>query len=265
AGHLSNTPHQILVYGALGEGPPTFAHAPTVLGPEGGKLSKRSGARPLRELREEGLHPDAVVNYLSLLGWSSPTGDEVLARDRLVDEVTLDRLNAGDVVYDPTKLRWLSARHIDRMPLEELAAATRPYVEGSRVEPLLGDGYLQALDAVRSRLSAFAEVTAHLPPFLGPDPDQPPQPPTSDEADVLSVVRNALADLEAWDPESIQTALRSAGKAAGVGGRILYVPVRQALTGAEHGPPLGAVIAVQGRARALELLDRGLDRAENRV
>ena len=85
AGHLSNTPHQLLVYRALGEPSPTFAHAPTVLGPEGGKLSKRTGARPLRTLREEGLHPDGVVNYLSLLGWSSPSEDEVLTRARLSD------------------------------------------------------------------------------------------------------------------------------------------------------------------------------------
>ncbi|MFO7893520.1 MAG: glutamate--tRNA ligase [Longimicrobiales bacterium] len=86
-GHLSNTPHQILLYDALGEAAPAFAHAPTVLGPEGGKLSKRSGARPLRALREEGLHPDAVVNYLSLLGWSrartsSPVGLDHPRRER---------------------------------------------------------------------------------------------------------------------------------------------------------------------------------------
>jgi nondiscriminating glutamyl-tRNA synthetase len=84
AGHLSNTPHQLLVYRALGLEPPVFAHAPTVLGDDRTKLSKRSGARPLQALAEEGLHPDAVVNYLSLLGWSSPSGDEVLSRDRLV-------------------------------------------------------------------------------------------------------------------------------------------------------------------------------------
>jgi glutamyl-tRNA synthetase len=256
AGHLSNTPHQILVYRALDREPPVFAHAPTVLGPEGGKLSKRSGARPLRELRQEGLHPDGIVNYLSLLGWSSPSEDEVLTRGRLIDEVTLDRVNAGDVTYDPTKMRWLSGQHIAAMPLDTLVDATRPYVEASPYAALLDRDYPRALDAVRSHLTAFGDVTDHLAPFLGPDPDTPYRP-GPDDAATLAAVRDALADVEPWEAGPIQAALKAAGKAVGVSGRDLYVPVRQALTGEEHGPPLGAVIAVQGREQARRLLDAG--------
>ncbi len=255
AGHLSNTPHQILVYRALGEAPPVFAHAPTVLAPEGGKLSKRAGARPLRELRQQGLHPDGVVNYLSLLGWSSPSEDEVLTRERLIDEVTLDRVNAGDVTFDPTKMRWLSGQHIAAMPLDALVEATRPFVEDSPYAALLDDGYPQALDAVRSHLDAFGDVTNHLAPFLGPDPHAPPYRPAPGETAVIAAVRDALADVAPWEPGAIQSALKAAGKAVGVRGRELYAPVRQALTGEEHGPPLGAVIAVQGRERARRLLD----------
>ncbi len=260
AGHLSNTPHQLLVYEALGATPPRFAHAPTVLSPEGGKLSKRSGAEALRALREEGIHPDGMVNYLSLLGWSSPSQDEVLDRDRLIREVTLDRVNAADVTYDPTKLRWLSGQHIAGMPLEELAAATRPYVETSACRPILDMDYPLALDAVRSHLTAFGDVVEHLAPFLGPDPVAHAFSP--DEAAVLAAVRSAMAALEAWDPEGIKGAIKAAGKTAGARGRDLYVPVRQALTGEEHGPPLDAVMAVQGRERVLSLLDHALQSGE---
>lgn len=261
AGHLSNTPHQLLVYEALGKEPPRFAHAPTVLSPEGGKLSKRSGAEPLRTLREQGLHPDAMVNYLSLLGWSSPSQDEVLSRQRLVQEVTLDRVNAADVTYDATKLRWLSEQHIARMSLPDLVAATRPYVEASPYRPVLDMDYARALDAVRSHLSTFGDVVDQLAPFVGADAGGAPAPDSA-QAVVLTAVRDALTALDSWDPESIQAALKAGGRTASARGKDLYIPVRQALTGEEHGPPLGAVITVQGRERTLNLLDRALARTE---
>lgn len=269
AGHLSNTPHQLLVYEALGASPPAFAHAPTVLGPDRKKLSKRTGARAVADLRREGLHPDAVVNYLSLLGWSSPSGDEVLARERLVEEVTLERVNANDVVFDPEKLRWMSARHIDRMSLETLAAATRPWVEASPYRGLLDGAYLEALDAVRSHLSAFGEVVEQLRPFTGPgspggggqgSAEQTAAGAQTFDADargVLAAVRSALETVDAWEPASLQAALKDGGREAGAKGRDLYVPVRRALTGDEHGPPLTAILRVQGREAVL----RGLEEA----
>jgi nondiscriminating glutamyl-tRNA synthetase len=265
AGHLSNTPHQLLVYRALDHDPPVFAHAPTVLGPDRKKLSKRSGARPLRQLREEGLHPAGVVNYLSLLGWSSPTEDEVLTPERIVTEVTLDRVNAADVVFDPTKMRWLSGRHIEAMSLGDLVEATRPYVETSPCAPLLAGDYRTAVEAVRSHLLAFSEVVDQLKPFLGPDLHAAPGAPTDAEAAVLKAVRTRLSTVGAWDPESIQGALREGGQDAGVRGRGLYAPLREALTGREHGPPLDAVITVQGRDRVLSLLAEALERARSGV
>ena len=263
AGHLSNTPHQLLVYRALEEDPPTFAHAPTVLAPEGGKLSKRSGARPLKELREEGLHPDGVVNYLSLLGWSSPSEDEVLSRDRLVEELTLDRVNAGDVVFDPTKMRWVSAQHIEGMSLDRLVDATTPYVAQSRHAPLLEGDYPTALVAVRSHLAAFSDVVDHLAPFHGPGDPTALDPPTPDQARVLRAVRDQLAELDAWGPEAVQGALKAGGQVAGASGKNLYMPVRHALTGDEHGPPLPAVMAVLGRDEVIGLLDTALQRGED--
>ncbi|MFP4624232.1 MAG: glutamate--tRNA ligase [Gemmatimonadota bacterium] len=255
AGHLSNTPHQLLLYRALARTPPVFAHTPTVLGEDRSKLSKRSGAQALSELREKGFHPDAVVNYLSLLGWSSPSGDEVLVRDRLVREVTLDRMNAGDVVYDPGKMRWLSGKHIETMPLAALRDAVRPYVAASPFAPLLDGPFDAVLTAVRSHLTTFGEITDHLAPFMGPGPGV--EPAFDDDAvRVLRAVRNALAEVVAWEPAPIQAALKTGGEAAEARGAALYVPVRRAVTGAEHGPPLAAILAVQGREQVLRLLDR---------
>jgi nondiscriminating glutamyl-tRNA synthetase len=266
AGHLSNTPHQVLLYAAFGLAPPAFAHVPTVLGPDRRKLSKREGARPLSALRDEGIHPDAVVNYLSLLGWSSPSGDEVLNRGRIVREVTLDRMNAGDVVFDPDKLRWLSGRHIDGMPLDDLMAAVRPYVEGTPAAPLLVGPFADALATIRSHLTAFSDAPAHLAPLLGPEGAEAAERVIAIRQDeearrVLAAARARLSAVEPWDPEVVQGALKGAGEDAGVSGRALYLPVRVALTGEEHGPPLPAVAMVQGRAGVLARLDSALGAA----
>lgn len=257
AGHLSNTPYQLLLYRALGVEPPTFAHTPTVLGEDRSKLSKRSGARPLQALAEEGVHPDAVLNYLSLLGWSSPSEEEVLSRDRLIDEVTLERVNAGDVVFDPEKMRWLSGQHIARMGLDALADAVRPHVTGTAYEPLLDERFPQVLEAVRSHLTAFREITHHLAPFVGPGGD-PETHPTPGSAPVLRAVREELDGLADWTAARITAAIRTAGAAVGAKGKSLYVPVRHAVTGQDHGPPLGAVMAVQGRDAVLGHLDRAI-------
>ena len=268
AGHLSNTPNQILLYRALGLEPPIFAHTPTVLGEDRSKLSKRSGARPLQSLAEEGLHPEAVVNYLSLLGWSSRSEEEVLTRERLIDEVTLDRMNAGDVVFDPEKMRWLSGQHIARMSLEDLGRAVRPHLEGTRFEPLLDDRLPTVLGAVRSHLTAFSEITDHLAPFLGPSgggggssiPGGGSSPVDLGEEDrrVVEAVRDRLKEVETWDEAAIMAAVKKAGAAVGARGRSLYAPLRPALTGEEHGPPLAAIVWVQGREAALRHLDRAL-------
>ncbi len=262
SGHLSNTPHQVLLYRALGLEPPAFAHTPTVLGADRSKLSKRSGARPLEALADEGLHPDAVINYLSLLGWSSPSGEEVLSRERLVDEVTLERMSASDVVFDPEKLSWLSAQHIAQMGEAELTEAVRPYVERSPHSELLDDRFATVLGAVRSHLSAFSEITDHLAPFVGPASE--PRV-TADAVPVLRAVCERLSALDEWSDAAATAALKEAGATVGVRGRELYVPVRQALTGAEHGPPLGTILAVQGRERALGHLDRALSAAADPV
>ncbi|MGH7507428.1 MAG: glutamate--tRNA ligase, partial [Longimicrobiales bacterium] len=164
AAHLSNSPRQILLYEALGEEPPVFAHVPMVLGPDRQKLSKRHGARAVAEYRAEGYHPDALVNYLSLLSWSSPSGEEVLDRDRLIDEISLDRIGVADVVFDPQKLLWLSAQHIARMPLDALVTAVRPHLDPSLPVP---DALLPAaISAIRTHLSTFGEVNEHLASFF---------------------------------------------------------------------------------------------------
>ncbi len=266
-GHLSNTPRQVLLYQALGSAVPVFTHAPTVLGPDRQKLSKRHGAKALTDYRREGYHPDAIVNYLSLLGWSSPSGDEFLVRDRLINEISLERIRPTDVVFDPDKLRWLSAKHIERMSTPALAAAVGAFVDRERY-PLSEDVLPTVVEAVRTHLACFSEINDHLDPFV----------PTLDGEGVvrrdalredpgarrvLRAARARLAALDAWDEAAIEAAVREAGRDVGARGRALFEPLRIALTGREHGPPLAKVASVLGRAAVLELLDAAAGEARD--
>lgn len=259
AGHLSNTPKQALLFDAMGAGRPRFAHLPTVLGPDGAKLSKRRGAPGVGSLRARGYHPDGVVNYVSLLGWSPGDDREVMSRDELGAAMTLDRVGASDTMFDPDKLSWMSAQHIARMPLDELVAALRPHIDAGRF-PLDGPRLAAAVEGIRTRLSTFGEVNEHLPLLL---PDQAALSDGLDElkgetgaAEVLREVRAGLEALDSWTEAEASAAVREAGARAGVKGKALFHPVRMALTGLRSGPDLGKVLIVQGREAVLERLSR---------
>lgn len=259
AGHLSNTPRQQLIYAALGGLPPRFAHLPTVLSPEGGKLSKRSGAAPVSELRERGIPPEAVVNYLSLLGWSHPEEQEILTTSELVATLDLDRVGAADTRYDPEKFAWVSGQHLALWPEEAYLAAARARVDRDRF-PLREEALDVALRAIRSRLRELSEVPGHLAWVVPQEGSQWEELRDRLRSDpearrVVSAVRDALAGLVDWEAAGIKDAIRDAGKAIGARGARLFVPVRMAVTADEHGPELGALLEAAGRSSVLERLE----------
>ena len=259
-GHLSNTPKQALIFDALGKPRPVFAHLPTVLGPDGRKLSKREGAAAVSQLRASGYPADAVLNYLSLLGWSHPEGKEVLAREELVQAVDLDRVGRADTQMDPEKLLWVSSQHLAAEPLDTLAEQVAPLIDGARFPQAL-ERLPQVVEALRTRLSTYGDINEHLPLLfggleataearqaLGAFPDAPR---------VLTTVAAALEALEEWEEGALGAAVRKAGADAGVKGAALFHPVRLALMGSEKGPDLGKLLAALGREEAVPRLLRG--------
>lgn len=264
-GHLSNTPKQALLFDALGAPRPVFAHLPTVLGADGSKLSKRTGAMAVAELREAGYPPDGVLNYLSLLGWSHPDEEEILTRGDLVEAVDLDRIGRSDTQVDPEKLRWICGQHLAREELEELTAHVLPHLEaagraGSLVDPPA------VVAALRSRLSTYGDIGDHLPllfPQEGPELEAVRMELRSD-ADATTTLEAVEARLAAvpsggWEAETAGRAVREAGGDAGARGRDLFHPVRKALFGTEQGPDLGMSLAALGREETLRRLRRTLE------
>ncbi len=253
--HLTNTARQLLLFRALGASVPVFAHHSMVLGAEGGKLSKRHGATSVGDFRELGYLPQALVNYLALLSWSHGE-DEVLAMDRLVADFQLEKLSPSAVVFDQAKLDWLDHEHVmglapevhEALFAERLPAGTPVPAAASLAaafQPSLV-AYGQAPDLAASVLDRpvlTPELAAALPPA----------------AAQLAEVRSLRAEAAEWLPPAaareLLGAYRAWGKQAGIGARDLLMPLRIALTGAEHGPELPFVLAALDRAETLRRLD----------
>ena len=251
SGHLSNTPNQGLLFDVLGAPRPRFAHLPTVLAPDGGKLSKRKGAAAVADLRAEGVLPGAVVNYLSLLGWSHPEEKEILTLQELAASVDLDRVGVSDTRYDAEKFAWVGAQHLARLSPDDFLVGARAAVDRSRF-PLEGEALDIALQAVRTRLSSFGEVNQHLThviPTEGEDWEalRDEVRADADSRKVVEETARVLHDLEPWDAAAIKDAVRQVGADLGVKGAALFIPVRKVFTAAEHGPDLGSLLAAAGR------------------
>ncbi len=253
-GHLSNTPKQALLFDAMGRPRPVFAHLPTVLGPDGRKLSKRAGAAGVADLRARGYPADAVLNYLSLLGWSDPDGREVLTRDELVRAVSLDRVGRADTQMDPDKLAWIAAQHVAAEDGAALARHVAPFLDGGRF-PAAAERLEAVVDALHTRLGTYGAINDQL-PVLYPDDavlDAAHAELASDPAarNVLQEVAEVLAGLDPWEPGALGAAVREAGGAVGARGATLFHPLRRSLIGTEKGPDIGKILAALGRIESL--------------
>ncbi len=258
-GHLANTPRQVMLYEAFELSPPEFLHVPHVLGPDGGPLSKRQGARSLQDYLDAGYHPEALINYLSLLSWSSPSGDEVLPAQRLVEEIDLSRVGTSDVRLDPEKLEWLSGEYIRRMTLQALADRLSDHL-GAELPEEPGERARLAA-AIQERITTFTAARRFLPQLYPPDPMRwdeealenlrAPQVPR-----LLAAAHAALKRVDDWDGAVAVAAIRAAGKEVGIKGRDLFMPIRAAVTGSTQGPELVDVFAIQGKATTLRVIEQ---------
>jgi glutamyl-tRNA synthetase len=263
--HISNTPKQILLYRALGAELPRFAHLPMIHGTDGKKLSKRHGATAVGDYQHLGILPQAMVNFLALLGWS-PGGEfeEVMTLTQLVNAFSEAKLLRKAAVFDPKKLEWMNGQHLSRVPLEELEPRVTPLIvkAGLATEAELAarrEWYLKLIDLLRVRSRLVDDIVHQAEPFfrdeIAYDADavakQWKEPAVV--RPLLEATRETLAALPAtaWDPVTMEESLRALAERKGVGGGKIFQPLRVALTGLGVSPGIFDVMIALGRDRTL--------------
>jgi glutamyl-tRNA synthetase len=270
--HLSNTPKHIPLFQALGGAVPTFGHLPLILGPDKKRLSKRYGATSVEEFRNEGILPQALYNFMALLGWSPGDDREIFTREELIAAFDVSRLNASAAVFDREKLLWMNAQYLAKLAVDDLREQLQP----SLAQIGLGDVDPTRLDATlelhRLRARTLKELAEQVIPYFREtlvydaaasakfikDPDLPSH---------LETLRKRFAELPSFSKDALEAELRSLAEERGVKAGVLIHPTRMALSAATGGPPLFDLIEVMGREKSLEHLDRflGFLKAESAV
>ena len=266
--HLSNTPKQILLARALGFPVPRFGHVPLILGRDGKRLSKRHGATDVAEYRRDML-PEAMVNFLALLGWSPGDDREVMDLDEIIRRFSLKRILRKGSVFDADKLAWLNGRHLSRMDLHRL----EPLVTARLAELQQGaetavqdrrDWYRRLLDMQRARARSVDALARSVLPYL---PGEIPYEPAAvrkhwkrraQVREYLEALRRRFDGCE-WQPEPLERALRGLAAELGAGAGRLIHPLRVALTGQAVSPGIFDVLYYVGRDLSLERIERALE------
>ncbi|MGH7448777.1 MAG: glutamate--tRNA ligase, partial [Longimicrobiales bacterium] len=261
--HISNTPKQIMLYRALGAAVPAFAHVPMILGPDGRRLSKRHGATAVGEYHNQGILPEALFNFLALLGWSPGTDEELFSRDELIRRFSLHGINRKSAIFDPQKLEWMNGRYLAEASSEDLAAVLSAALdEHPARHPMSWWVQLAGLLKVRSR--TVLEMIAQARPFVAdeiPYEDAAVAKHWKDAPAVAARLERLHADLSGlpeWTEPALEEALRQRAEAEGIGAGRLIHPLRVALTGTGASPGIFEVARLLGRDRVLARIERAV-------
>ncbi len=253
--HVNNTPRQINIFRALGYEPPVYAHLPTVLNEQGEKMSKRNGAKPVTQYRDEGYLPDAMVNYLARLGWSHGD-DEIFSREQFVAWFDLDHLGRSAAQFDEAKLRWVNAQHIKSMPDDQLAVPVAQQLKRRGIDPVFEDHVAQICAVFKDRCDTTVALADWAARFY-----RPVQPVAEEVAKhVTDGVRPAIGMLAKmlescpWTKAAIGEAIKEVLRANGLKMPQLAMPVRVLVMGTAQTPSLDAVLELCEREVVLQRL-----------
>ncbi|HET7760095.1 MAG TPA: glutamate--tRNA ligase [Gaiellaceae bacterium] len=247
--HVSNTPKQLRILEALGADLPRHAHVPLLNGPDGRKLSKRHGAITVEAFREDGYIPEAFVNFMALLGWSYDDRTEVMSRDELVERFTLERVGKSPAVFDYDKLSHLNGLYLRALPREEYADRLVAYLRECGYE--WDEGLIRrAAPLVQEKIETLGEFPAFAGFFFARVP-----PDGEVDGQVLPAAAETLAEVEPFEAEPIETALRGLAERLGLKPREAFQPIRLAVTGSKVSPGLFESLELLGRDESLARLE----------
>ena len=271
---IPSAPLHTIIYNALGWEPPIIAHVPDVLSSQGGKkLSKRLGAIPLLEYRDRGYLPQAIVNYMALLGWSYDDKSNVLSREQLIEAFDLDRVGVAPARYDEERLLWFNGYYIRQLSPEDLTERALPFLERSEALGGLPDSVARPIDRAyaarvlkleQERMKTLADAPAMTSFFFTSALSYEPQTLIAKNMDAertlngLRRSREALAELSGWEAAEMEARLRELVAELGLKPVQLFTSLRVAVTGRTVSPPLFETMEVLGRATSMERIDQAI-------
>jgi glutamyl-tRNA synthetase len=262
--HISNTPRQVLLYEAFGKSPPAFCHLPIILAEDGSKLSKRHGAVSISYYRDIGFLPEAVVNYLCLLGWSPPDGSEIFTLSEIIEKFTLNKIGTSPAIFDFKKFKWLNGTYIKKMDSKSIVTFVLPYLdkEGLLKEDKILRNLEGLIDLIKSRVEFLSQIPKEAHPYFDSNFEILPEAETllriAKSKEIFSALLHDIDEID-FEPEVIKCFILSKGKEMGISGKSLFMPIRAALIGTCSGPEVHLIMHVLGRDECKRRFKKALD------
>lgn len=260
--HLMNTPKHLQLFEALGATPPLYAHIPLILNVDGSKMSKRDAGAAVGDYPRQGFLPQAVVNFLALLGWSSKSEEEVFTLFQLVERFSLEAVNRSPARFDAEKCAWLNQQHVMELSAGDFAAAAKPFVEAAGLP--VGEDFEAVASTVKEKVRLLQEVPEAIGFLLHEEFAYETEAldkvrANAQAASLLLSLSEAFAAINDWTVDAAKQAIGDTAKSAGAKPGQLMFPVRVALSGKSGGPDLGDILSLLGRDRCVSRLNRFLE------
>lgn len=262
--HVSNTPKQSLIYKALNFPLPHFGHIPMILGPDRTRLSKRHGATSINEFQAKGYLPEALINFLSLLSWSSESEEEILAIDRLIQEFSFERMSKSPAIFDTEKLNWMNGVYIRQLSIGRLVDLAIPFLQEVDLDGNDKEKLTQVLSLVQDSIECLSQISELVRPFyqgrIQPKDGQAIALYSKESSQKIywAFLRN-LRSYENLDGDTFRSIMKSVQKETGVMGKDLWMPIRVALTGKLHGPDLPKIAEILGKDKCEKFVRNLID------
>ena len=273
--HISNTPKQIVIYKALGFDVPKFAHIPMIMGPDHTRLSKRHGATSVMEYKKMGYIPEAVVNYIAHLGWSSGGEKEIFSKEELIKEFTLDKISKHAAVFNMEKLNWFNSEYLKKMSIDQLTGLLLPhlkeanYITEEELSPEKLEWLKEIVNLMHGRFRNFSQFIEFTDYFFTDKIDIEPKAfqtvlNKDGVTEILTALKEKLLTVEYWDESNLETVVRSVASSLQIkAGKIIH-PTRVSLTGKKIGPGLFELMVFLGTEKNIQRLEDALEKIKNR-